>query len=201
MDIIEIITLAENLSVIIPLIFYLRTFRQSPLQNHFIGCLIIISGCTEFTTFFRLVDSPIIYGIYNILEFGLISLFFYEVVYKKRSLHLIILSIVIYLVVLVYSISEYGVDRFYSGLVSTSSVILLVHTLVYTFSTPEMPIERYFDKHLYSNVLFNAHNIFAILKNIGFAFAFYYTGKRQVYMTFEQLERIGRKLEEKKKGS
>jgi hypothetical protein len=39
------------------------------------------------------------------------------------------------------------------------------------------------------------HNAFAIIKNIGFALAFYYTGKRQIYMTMEQLERIANELE------
>jgi hypothetical protein len=39
------------------------------------------------------------------------------------------------------------------------------------------------------------HNAFAIIKNMGFALAFYYTGKRQIYMTTEQLERIARELD------
>lgn len=39
------------------------------------------------------------------------------------------------------------------------------------------------------------HNAFAVIKNIGFALAFYYTGKRQIYMTMEQLERIATELE------
>jgi hypothetical protein len=40
------------------------------------------------------------------------------------------------------------------------------------------------------------HNIFNILKNIGLAIGFYYTGKRRIYMTMEQLEKIARKLKE-----
>ncbi|NBW36781.1 MAG: hypothetical protein EBR30_17505 [Cytophagia bacterium] len=36
------------------------------------------------------------------------------------------------------------------------------------------------------------HNIINVLKNLGIALAFFLSGKRNVYMTFSQLERIGR---------
>jgi hypothetical protein len=48
--------------------------------------------------------------------------------------------------------------------------------------------------------VWSIHNAFNIMKNIGFAVAFYQTGKRQVYMTFEQLEKLARALENENNG-
>jgi hypothetical protein len=229
-DIIEKVRLISTFSPSIPLLFYLRGLRQSPLQNHFIGCLIIFSISIDLITFLRIVYHPIIHSVYNLVEFTLITLFYYELMYKNRSKQIIFVAIAIYLAVLSYSMTEYGLNRFYSGLISTSSLILISHTLTYTFSTSQMTVERYFDKNFYSNMIFNAsifgyflilfsltflrdqvlllrdenvfrafwsvHNVFNILKNLGFAFAFYYTGKREIYMSLEHLERIAKKRDQ-----
>ncbi len=44
------------------------------------------------------------------------------------------------------------------------------------------------------------HNAFNIIKNLGFALAFYYTGKRKIYMTMDQLQRIARSFEQEQSG-
>ena len=171
-----------------------------------------------------------IFNEYEILMFFLTTWFFYELVYKKKSGFIALVSIGVYVAVLIFSIIKHGFYHNYSGLWVTGAITIVVHATVYVFNIPRMVIERYFDNNLLSNMIFTAsmfifffvaaiiyflydpvsktidndafkgfwsiHNSFNILKNLGFALAFYYTGRRNIYMTLEQLNRIAQQLEE-----
>jgi hypothetical protein len=231
-EIIEYIRLFSNLSVIIPLIFYLKGLKTFPLQNHIIGLLIFASGLTDFLSYSRINTSSVLYNVHDIIQFFLLMWFYYELVYKKKSDLAALIGIGIYVSVLLFSILKYGFFQYYSGLWSVGAFIVSMSAFVYIFNIPRMIMERYFDSNLFSNMILNVslvcyfvisfmifylmraiyegnnpetenafwslHNIFNILKNIGLAIGFYYTGKRKIYMTMEQLERIARKLEEEK---
>lgn len=217
----------SHLSVFIPLIIYFRKWKGVPSQHHIIGILILASA--GFDTLSALVSSPVVYNIFDALQFALITWFYYKLVYQKRAELIALIAIGIYIALLTYSVVNLGVFTIYSALWSTGSAIILIHSLAYLFNISKMTLDRYFDIHLLSNMLFNVsifiyflivliisvlfdtvarqqdvasfkafwavHNVFNILKNFGFALAFYYTGKRQIYMTLEQLERIARQLE------
>jgi hypothetical protein len=229
-DAIEYIRIFSNLSVIIPLVFYMKKINDTPIQNHIIGALIVVSGLSDLISYFNSTTSPIINNSYNLIQFILLVWFYYELVYKKRSEVVVLIGIGIYAAVLIFSLVKYGFFHHFTVLWSTASIIIVIHTFVYIFNVQAMTVERYFDSNLFSNMIFAGsifcyffvtflifvladtifknhdietvkaywtfHNIFNILKNIGFGLAFYYTGKRKIYMTMEQLERIARKMEE-----
>lgn len=227
---VEFIRWASHLSVLIPLAVYLPRLTRSPQQNHIVAALIIVSGVTDTISLYT--GSSLLFNLYEIIAFVLITWFFYVLVYKKKSELVALISIGVFASVLIYSTIQYGFDRNFSGLWVTSAIITLIHSTVYVFNIPRMVIDRYFDNNLLSNMIFTAsmfafffvamivyflfdpvskveddnslkafwsiHNAFNILKNLGFALAFYYTGKRSVYMTVEQLERIAKQLDEEK---
>jgi hypothetical protein len=228
-QLIEDIHVASSLSVFIPLAFYLRGIRSFPIQNHLIGLLIIVSAVIDLITFFD--PSPVLNNVFNITQFGILTFFFFLLVYKKKAEPVLLVAIGIYAAGLIYHVVTVGLSVGHSYLWSLASLILMMHAVTYFANVSNMVIDRYFDPNLFSNLIFSAsifiyflvlfsvsllleavvqlsqdmqtvkgfwaiHNIFNILKNVGFAWAFYYTGKRKIYMTLSQLEQIAKKLEE-----
>jgi hypothetical protein len=229
-DTIAFIQSVSIFSAIAPLIFYLVRFKISPRQNHIIGGFIIVCGIFDFMLGLRLFSVVILCNLQDVLQFFLLTWFYYELVYKKRADLVMLVSIGTYMAVLFACMYYMGISQNYSFAWTAASIIFTIHAMVYFFTIPKMVIDRYFDTNFFSNLIFNAalffyfsmtiliffmvgdviksedattirafwglHNIFNILKNIGLAIGFYYTGKRQIYMTMEQLERIARKLKE-----
>lgn len=229
-SIVEYIRLASQFSFIFPLILYFQRPLSFPIQNHVVAGLIIISGLTDFISLY--IGSPILFNAYELLQFGLITWFFFELIYKKRYKLIALIGIAIYLVVLALSVLQYGLHHSYTTLWTIGPFIILVHSLFYVFNIPRMVVDRYLDTNLLSNMIFNAsmfiyslvaliifilldpvlsikdvnlfkgfwsiHNAFNVIKNLGFAFAFYYTGKRHIYMTFQELERLTKKQEQER---
>lgn len=66
----------------------------------------------------------------------------------------------------------------------TTLFIFAFSNYVFTQTTPDT-----------SRLFWSFHNVANILKNIGLAIGFYFTGKRSVYITLEQLEVLSRKQE------
>lgn len=226
LETIESVRLISNFSPIVPLIFYVRSLQeQSPLQNHIIAVIVVMSGSVDLVTFFA--ATPSLSNAYEVIHFFLATWFFYCLVYKKRSEPILLIGIGVYVSVLIYSVCMHGLFTYYIGLWSIGSVIIIVHAVVYFVNVSSMVVDRYFDSNLYSNIIFvvsisasafvlallldttlsigdviganilwSIHNVFNIMKNLGFAFAFYYTGKRKIYMNMQQLEKIARQLEE-----
>jgi hypothetical protein len=231
-QVVEFVRWASNLSVIIPFIVYLPKISKYPTQNHIVGGMIILSGLADAASFYH--SSAIVFNLYQVLLFFSTTWFFYELVYKKKSEFIALVSIGVYLSVLIFSVVRYGLYQNYSSLWVTGAIISVIHATVYVFNIPRMVIDRYFDNNLLSNMIFTSsmfifffvagivyflydpiskaeeintlkafwsiHNAFNILKHLGFALAFYYTGKRSIYMTLEQLNRIAQQLEEEKDG-
>ena len=227
---IEFIRILSAFSFIIPLVFWVRDTTISPLQNHIIGALIVVAGVSDLLSYLRIANPQALYNIYNVVQLGLITWFYYELVYKKRSEFIVLISTGVYILILLVSVLKYGWPANYTLLWSTGSLIITIHSVTYAVNVQSMTIDRYFDKNLLSNVILSSslfcyfittfiifflsdtifkehnletvkafwtlHNVFNILKNIGLAVGFYYTGKRKIYMTMEQLERIARKMEE-----
>src|SRR3954465_6397822 len=94
-QVVEFIRWASNLSIIIPIVVYLPRLSKLPVQNHIVGGLIILSGLTDAISFY--LGSPVLFNVYQILLFFLTTCFFYELVYKKRSEFIALISIGVYL--------------------------------------------------------------------------------------------------------
>jgi hypothetical protein len=227
---IEYIGLFSSLSITVPLVVYAIKFRNLSRQHHLLAALIMLSAVSDFASYFRLSSPQIFFNLYGIIEFAIISTFYYVLVYKKKAQLILLMAIGVYLSVLLFSLLKHDFRENYTALWSVGSLIIALHGVAYIFSIPHMTIERYFDRDLLSNLIlagssfcyaivsflifaladliferqdpesidafWSLHNIFNIMKNIGFALGFYYVNKREIYITLEQLERIAKKLEE-----
>lgn len=233
MNLSEIVRILSTFSFAIPLTVYvLMVGRKFPIQHHIIGCLLIASGLSDLITFTKLETSPIVYNCFNVLQLALITILYYQILFKKKAGELMILCSTIFLLILVHYLFRYDWNQNYFTLWSIASFIIALYALLYFFILPRMIIERYLDIHALSNMIFNVsfffygavtfvifiraeevfnsgdiemartfwsiHNYLNIMTSIGFALGFYYTGKREIYMTFDQLSKISKRQEGEK---
>ncbi|HEY0656508.1 MAG TPA: hypothetical protein VGD65_25420 [Chryseosolibacter sp.] len=154
-EIIRFIQLFSFVSVVIPLIAYLTSIKKAPKQHHFIGALILISGLTDLSFYLRIYTSPMLSNLYSIMQFGIITGFYYNVVYKKRAGLAMSILIGVYVAILLFSLINYGIRENLTFLWAVGSLIIAIHCLSYVFNVNSMVLDRYFDIHLLSNVIFN----------------------------------------------
>lgn len=106
------------------------------------------------------------------------------------------LIIVLHTAVYVFTVQHMTAERYFDNNL-LSNMIFTVSMFGYFTLSSILPSAVTSLKDMSSiRIFWTVHNIFNILKHLGFAIGFYYTGKRKIYMTMEQLERIARKMEE-----
>lgn len=229
-EIIQYIRLFSTLSVAIPGVLYIINLGRLRIHHHIIGGLLVALAAADSIAYLGIYPIQSVANVYSIIQFILITTFYYFIVYKKRSALIMFLSIGVYLSTLIFELIENSFGENYTALWSVGSLMIALYGITYIFTIPTMTVERYFDRNLLSNVILAAssfsyavvsflifaladviferhdadtidafwslHNIFNIMKNIGFALGFYYVNKREIYITLEQLEKIAKKLEE-----
>ena len=105
---------------------------------------------------------------------------------------------VVHATVYVLSIPKMLIERYFdnnllSNLMFNASIFIYFFVSLLIFFLVDVAVNA--EKSTSLNGMWSIHNAFNIMKNIGFAVAFHQTGKRKVYMTFDQLERLARALE------
>ncbi|HEY0655004.1 MAG TPA: hypothetical protein VGD65_17825 [Chryseosolibacter sp.] len=100
--------------------------------------------------------------------------------------------------VYVFNVPRMTVERYFdinllSNMIFNAALTLYFFVAVFMFLLLDHVAKTYGAEAF--KAFWSVHNVFAILKNLGFALGFYYTGKREIYMTLEQLERIAMELE------
>lgn len=216
-------------STLVPLVvFFLRWNRQS-IHYRIIVALLAFSFISDLTIrFWSINDVPssVLTNLYTVVEFILISVFCYKILFQNKARLFLYFGSVTFLVSLVVLGVVKGFLFPNNYLWSISSFILGTYSILYFCFIPFMIIERYFDKHLFSNIILTSslclycfasvilfifmdfvfanltadqakgfwsiYNIINVLKNVGITLAFFLSGKRNVYMTFSQLEKLGR---------
>jgi hypothetical protein len=87
-------------------------------------------------------------------------------------------------------VERYFDKYLFSNLVLNASFLLYFFTSIILFIFMDFVFSQLTPNEARS--FWSIHNIINVLKNVGIALAFFLSGKRNVYMTFSQLERIGR---------
>ncbi|MGC1240791.1 MAG: hypothetical protein WA874_04340 [Chryseosolibacter sp.] len=133
----EIIRLASNFSVLIPLVIYLTKIRYASRQIHIIGALILVSGVSDligFILFSRQQSTVLLFNSYYILLFLLLSWFYYEALFVNTRKVLIWIGLVGYLLsfglvtMYVQSFSEYQ-----SLMWLITAIIMIIYSIAYFF--------------------------------------------------------------------
>ena len=96
----EIIRMASNLSLLVPLSVYLTRIRYASRQVHIIGILIIVSGLCDLTgliLFSQRQSTVVLFNTYYALLFLLLTWFYYEALFVNTRRIMIWIGLAIYL--------------------------------------------------------------------------------------------------------
>jgi hypothetical protein len=222
---IELIRYLANISVLIPLLFYLVKFKILPRENHIIGLFITVAGAADLVGFLysRLkINNAYIFNIHDIIAFGLLCWYYHQVVFQFKSRSYFYFGIFVYAISLLVITSRVGINVFQGEMWAISGFIIVVFGIFHNNYQVEKP--PLLDKNLYSGLIFNAaiifyfsfnfflfiianyiltelstdtsrmvwafHNVNNIIKDIAFAAGLYYTNRRRLNLTEEEVERI-----------
>lgn len=96
----EIIRVASNLSLLVPLVIYFSRMRYASKRLHIIGTLIIVSGVCDLLglVLARQQESTVIlFNTYYAVLFGLLTWFYYEILFINNRRLMIWIGLAIYL--------------------------------------------------------------------------------------------------------
>jgi hypothetical protein len=80
--ILEVLRLASNYSVIVPMVIYLAKIKNAQVQTHIIGCVLILSALADVTgliLYSHRMSTVMLFNVYCILQFLIIASFYYQV--------------------------------------------------------------------------------------------------------------------------
>lgn len=146
----EIIRMASNISLLLPLAMYLTRIKSASRQVHIIGTLIIISGVCDLVgliLFNRHQSTVVLFNIYYAILFLLLTWFYYEILFVNTRRIMIWIGLAVYLqsfiliTVFVQSFFEY---QTFMWLIT--AIIMITYSIAYFFySLATVPPARYFD--------------------------------------------------------
>jgi hypothetical protein len=125
----ELIAHASSLSVLVPLILYLTRLKKLDRPMHIIGALLIVAASCDlagFLLFQAQRSTAVVFNIYYTLMFLILSVFYYETVFKNRYKTALVLGIAVY--VLSYVLITFYVQEFfyYQNLIWIIAGIILI---------------------------------------------------------------------------
>ena len=133
----EIIRVASNVSLLLPLLMYLSRFKYASRQVHIIGILIIVSGVCDLIGLFlfgRNQSTVVLFNTYYAVMFALLTWFYYEVLFVNSRRMLIWIGLAIYVqsFVLVTAFVQSFLE--YQTLMWViSAIILIIYSIAFFF--------------------------------------------------------------------
>ena len=148
-DISEILRVASNLSMLVPLGIYLTRIRYASRQIHIIGVLIIVSGISDLIgsiLFSQRESTVVLFNTYYTLLFLLLSWFYYEVLFVKTRRVLIWIGLAVYLQSFILVTAYVQSFQQYQTLMWViSAMIMIIYSISYFFySISTITLSAYF---------------------------------------------------------
>jgi hypothetical protein len=209
----EIIRIASIGSVLFPLALYLFRVGQASKALHLIGVLTFVSALSDITGYFlfaRGQSTVVLFNVYYILTFLLLTWFYYEIYATRNGKMTIISGLVVYVIAFAV-VSFYQSFLQYQTLMWTitgmTMIIYSISYFLYLFSTPSMMsnygllwinsgVLLYFSLNLFmfvmssyvltkldseiSLLIWSFHNVNNIMKNILLALGVFAFSKTEV---------------------
>lgn len=133
----EIIRVASNLSLLVPLIIYLSRVKYASRQVHIIGILIIISGLCDligFILFNRNQSTVILFNIYYALLFLLLTWFYYEALFVNTRRIMIWIGLAVYLQsFILITIYVQNFMQYQTVMWLITAIIMITYSIAYFF--------------------------------------------------------------------
>ena len=148
-DISEIIRIASNLSLLVPLGIYLMRVRYATRQIHIIGILILVSGISDLIghiLFSQRQSTIVLFNTYYTLLFLLLTWFYYEALFVKTRRVLIWIGLAVYLQSFILVTAYVQSFHQYQTLMWViSAIIMIIYSISYFFySISTITLSAYF---------------------------------------------------------
>lgn len=163
MELYKILLYVSLVSVILPTILYVRTFRQLPRQTHLVGVFVIVSLATDVVAFALMKSGKatiLVNNIFDLCSFVLVSLFYVRLLANSKLTSLFVVGSGIYGISLIYYTSSFGVFASHTPIWAINGAIVAMYGLLYFILLPSMIVQRLLDKNLYSYVVINGSLLF-----------------------------------------
>lgn len=125
----ELIRFASNLSVLIPLMVYLTKIKVAPKQNHIIALLLLVLGLFDLAGFLfglQHLSTALLFNVGQMAQFAIISWYYFEVVFKKEKVEVLMGGSMAYIVSFVL------VNLFFEDIFHYQSIYWAIGSLLIT---------------------------------------------------------------------
>lgn len=133
----EIIRVASNLSLLLPLAIYVTRIRYASRQVHIIGVLLIVSGLCDLIGFilFREHQSTVVlFNTYYALLFILLSWFYYEVLFVNTRRIMIWIGLAVYVQsFILISVFVQNFLEYQTLMWLITAIIMIAYSIAYFF--------------------------------------------------------------------
>lgn len=154
----DVIRIASNFSLMLPLVVYLMKFRYANRRMHIIGALVVVSGVSDIIGFILSRDQQstvVLFNTYYAVLFFLLTWFYYEILVLNNRRIMVWIGLAIYLqsfiltTLFVQSFFEYQTLMWV-----ITAIIMIVYGIAYFFySFSTIPMANVFN---YSFVWINS---------------------------------------------
>lgn len=133
----EIIRVASNVSLLIPLAIYLSRIRYASRQIHIIGILIIVSGLFDLVgmiLFSRHQSTVVLFNSYYFILFLILTWFYYEALFVNTRRILVWIGLAIYLqsfILITFFVQNFMEYQTLMWLIT--ALIMIVYSVAYFF--------------------------------------------------------------------
>lgn len=133
----EIIRVVSNISVLVPLVFYLSRARHASRPIHIIGILTIISGLCDvigMIMFSRGVPTAVLFNVYYMVLFLLLTWFYYRILFVNTRRIMIWIGLAIYLLsFILVTLYVQNFMQYQTLMWLITAIIMIVYSIGYFF--------------------------------------------------------------------
>jgi hypothetical protein len=133
----EIIRIASNVSLLVPLAIYLSRVRYASRQIHIIGILIIASGIFDLVglvLFSRHQSTVMLFNAYYFILFMLLTWFYYEILFANTLKVMVWIGLAVYLpsfILITFFVQN--VSEYQSLMWLITALIMIIYSIAYFF--------------------------------------------------------------------
>ncbi len=133
----EIIRLASNLSLLVPLSIYFTRMRYASRQVHIIGILIIASGLCDvigFILFSKHQSTVVVFNAYYSILFFLLTWFYYEALFVNTRRVMVWIGLAVYLPsFFLITIYVQNFSQYQTLMWVITAIIMIMYSIAYFF--------------------------------------------------------------------
>lgn len=133
----EVIRIASNVSLLLPLMMYLRRMRFASREVHIIGALVILSGICDLIgllLFSKSQSTVVLFNTYYALMFFLLTWFYYKVLFAATHKFMLWISVAVYIQsFILVTVFFQTFFQYQTVMWLITAVIMIIYSIAYFF--------------------------------------------------------------------